>query len=83
MYKKGIKKLSKDLNLIDFVKTQKNLQTLAKCQNLLTKERLERLEHTKKHLINLEENSSNDESENYNQKEFQNEFKYMSNSSNI
>jgi hypothetical protein len=56
---------------------------LAKCQNLLTKERLERLEHTKKHLINLEENSSNDESENYNQKEFQNEFKYMSNSSNI
>lgn len=56
---------------------------MAKCQNLLTKERLERLEHTKEHLINLEENSSNDESDNYKQKEFQNEFKYMSNSSNI
>jgi flagellin-specific chaperone FliS len=39
MYEKGMKKLGKDLNLIDHIKTQKNLKTLAKCQNILTKER--------------------------------------------
>jgi hypothetical protein len=38
MYEKGMKKLEKDLNLIDFIKTHKNLKTLAKCQNILTKE---------------------------------------------
>ena len=58
MYEKGIKKLGQDLNLIDFIKTQKNLKTLAKCQNLLTKERMAKLEHTRAHLIDLETDSS-------------------------
>jgi hypothetical protein len=34
-----MKNLGRDLNLINFIKTQKNLKILAKCQNLLTKER--------------------------------------------
>lgn len=61
MYEKGMKKLEKDLNLIDHIKTQKNLKTLAKCQNILTKERWEKLDHTRTHLIDLEGESSYEE----------------------
>ena len=62
MYEKGMRKLGKDLNLINHIKTQKNLKTLAKCQNILTKERWEKLEHTRAHLIDLEGDSSYEES---------------------
>jgi hypothetical protein len=40
--------------MIELVKNQKNLMTLAKCQNLLEPSRLERLNHTMDHLIDLD-----------------------------
>jgi hypothetical protein len=50
--------LSTDLNLVQFIKNQKNVQILLKCQNLLSKERLERLNHIKDNQIDLDFDSS-------------------------
>ena len=40
--------------MLQLIKNHKNLMTLAKCQNFLNAIRLEKLNHTKPHLIDLD-----------------------------
>ena len=40
--------------MLQLIKNHKNLMTLAKCQNFLDANRLEKLNHTKPHLIDLD-----------------------------
>ena len=46
LYKNTEKAIQKDFDMVKLIKNQKNLMTLAKCQNFLDASRLEKLNHT-------------------------------------
>jgi hypothetical protein len=54
LYKNTEKAIQKDFDMVKLIKNQKNLMTLAKCQNFLDASRLEKLNHTKPHIIDLD-----------------------------
>ena len=63
MYTRGVRELQKDFNMFALIKNTKNLVTVAKCQNLINPIKLEKLQHTRDNIIDIDEDTSDEDQE--------------------
>lgn len=63
MYNRGVRELQKDFNMLALIKNTKNLLTVAKCQNLINPIKLEKLQHTRDNIIDIDDETSDEELE--------------------